>query len=132
MRMESLDLIFSHNSLVRGGGLKIIEQNGIPELEVRTVLENKDQFELIDVRTPEEFNGELGHISGSKLVTLGPDLLQYLENSDKNQKVIFICRSGGRSGQATMVSQQMGLHSTYNMIGGMLEWNRQQLPTANE
>ena len=112
--------------------MKIIEHNGIPELEVKTVLENKDQFELIDVRTPEEFNAELGHIDGSKLVTLGPDLLKYLEDLDKNKKVIFVCRSGGRSGQATMVSQQMGFQSTYNMIGGMLEWNRQQLPTAKE
>ena len=110
----------------------MIHQNGIPELEVQTVLENKDQFQLIDVRTPEEFNGELGHIEGAQLVTLGPDLMHFLENLDKSQKVIFVCRSGGRSGQATMVSQQMGLLSTYNMIGGMIEWNRQQLPTTNE
>lgn len=112
--------------------MKVITQNGIPEFEVQTVFENKDQFELIDVRTPEEFNAELGHISNSKLVTLGPELLQFLENSNKNNKIIFVCRSGGRSGQATMVSRQMGFVSTFNMIGGMIEWNRQQLPTVNQ
>ncbi len=112
--------------------MKVIQQNGIPELEVQTVLEVKNQFLLVDVRTPEEFNGELGHIDGAKLVTLGPDLMNYLENLEKSKKVIFVCRSGGRSGQATMVSQQLGITSSYNMIGGMIEWNRKQLPTVSE
>jgi rhodanese-related sulfurtransferase len=110
--------------------MKIIEVNGIPEIEVMDAQANINNLRLIDVRTPEEFVGELGHIDGAELITLGPDVTTFLEKADKNQPLLFICRSGGRSGQATFVSKQMGFAKTYNMIGGMIEWNRKGLPTV--
>lgn len=84
---------------------------------------------LIDVRMPEEFVGELGHISGATLKTLGPELDDYLSSADKNKTIIFICRSGARSGRATTQAMGLGFKSTYNMEGGMLAWNAQALPT---
>ena len=110
--------------------LDIKTNNGFPEIEVRTAQENKSQFRLIDVRNPDEFVGELGHIEGAELVTLGPQLQNFLESADKSQSILFVCRSGGRSGQATHVSRQMGFQNTMNMIGGMLEWNRLQFPVV--
>jgi sulfur dioxygenase len=110
--------------------MKVIEVNGFPEIDAETAIEHAMGFLLIDVRTPEEFTGELGHIENSKLVSLGPDVLNFLETSDKDQPILFICRSGARSGQATFVSRQMGFKKTYNLMGGMLEWNRKGLPKA--
>ena len=112
--------------------MKVIEVNGFPEIDVDTALENLDSFQLIDVRTPEEYVGELGHIENSELVSLGPSVMSFLENSDKNKSILFICRSGARSGQATLVSRQMGFKKTYNMMGGMLEWNRKGFPKAKK
>lgn len=107
--------------------LTTVQNNGITEVHVEELQEKlgaiKGKVRLIDVRRPDEFTGELGHIPGAELVTLGPDLMQFLEKADRNQEIIFICRSGGRSGQATAESQNMGFKKTMNMIGGMLRWN---------
>lgn len=105
--------------------------DGMPELsvdEVKEISEKDGSVHLIDVRRPDEFNGELGHIKGAKLVTLGPELLQFLKTGNRDHKIVFICRSGGRSGQATMDSLALGYKSVANMVGGMLRWNEGKFP----
>lgn len=102
-------------------------------MDVQSVLEIEPQdvfgfigqpsVNLIDVRSLEEFHGELGHVPSSQLVTLGEDLAQYLNLMDKAKKTIFICRSGARSGRATALAMQMGFNQVYNMKGGMILWN---------
>lgn len=106
--------------------------DGIPEVSVHQVYENRAQVTLIDVRRPDEFNGEYGHIEGARLITLGPDLMKYIETEEKDKEIVFICRSGGRSGQATAVAQELGLKNAVNMVGGMITWNLQQLPVVRE
>ena len=107
--------------------VETVIKNGIPETSVEFIHSKLESLRknvlLIDVRTPEEFSGELGHIKGSTLVTLGPDLAAYLEKLDRSEEIIFICRSGARSGQATQISMNMGYKFTANMTGGMLRWN---------
>lgn len=111
--------------------------NGIPEIsvdEVQSYLFNNLQstlqsVRLIDVRRPDEFNGELSHIAGSTLVTLGPELTDFLEKGDRQQTIVFVCRSGARSGTATAESLKLGYTSTMNMVGGMLSWNDKKFPT---
>jgi rhodanese-related sulfurtransferase len=109
---------------------QIIE--GIAEIPCQSVFAylntNSKSVRLIDVRRPEEFNAELGHIEGSELVTLGPDLVKFLNTEDKNQEIVFICRSGGRSGSATYESARLGFTQTMNMTGGMIAWNNLKLP----
>ncbi len=83
---------------------------------------------LIDVRRSDEFNAELGHIENSKLITLGPDLTQFLKDGDRQQEIIFICRSGNRSGQAATEAMQLGYKNVINMSGGMLRWNDLKQP----
>jgi glyoxylase-like metal-dependent hydrolase (beta-lactamase superfamily II)/rhodanese-related sulfurtransferase len=109
--------------------------DGIPEVPPEEVFAHLNkaqsgQLKLIDVRRPDEFNGELGHVEGAKLVTLGPDLQAFLEQGDRSDEIVFICRSGGRSGQATAIAHQMGYKFAANMIGGMIAWNQSQLPVA--
>lgn len=78
---------------------------------------------IIDVRTQDEYVGELGHIKGSKLVTLGPELEEYLGTISKNLKVVFVCRSGARSARATQYALSIGFREAYNLQGGMIAWN---------
>jgi rhodanese-related sulfurtransferase len=104
------------------------QQLGIDEIQCDVLLKNKSDFKILDVRRADEFIGELGHIDGAELVTLGPDLMETLQDMDKQTQVAFVCRSGGRSGQATQIAQDMGFKKVSNMIGGMLEWNRLNLP----
>jgi hydroxyacylglutathione hydrolase len=96
----------------------------IPEIHPSEVKEKeKEGYSLIDVRNPDEFTGELGHIDGAKLITLGEELSSWLKEQDKDSKIIFICRSGGRSGRATEEAINLGIKNSINMTGGMLLWN---------
>lgn len=110
--------------------------NGIPEVTVKDVLKaidtKKDNLLLIDVRRPDEFDGELGHIAGAKLLTLGEDLTKFLETNDRNAEIVFICRSGARSANATSESIKLGYKKSVNMIGGMLLWNEEKYPTVKK
>ncbi|QLY26618.1 rhodanese-like domain-containing protein [Bdellovibrio sp. KM01] len=81
------------------------------------------KIRIIDVRTPEEYRGELGHIAGSELVTLGPALETFLKTQRHDQEMVFVCRSGARSGQTTLASEELGYRNTYNLVGGMIRWN---------
>jgi len=109
--------------------LGLLSQAEVPELSCPDVKNNSQNWKLVDVRTPEEYVGELGHIAGAELVTLGPQLTAYLEKQSPKEKIIFICRSGSRSIKAVKQSQSLGLENTVSMRGGMLEWNRLGYPT---
>jgi hydroxyacylglutathione hydrolase len=69
-----------------------------------------DGVRLIDVREPSEFSDQLGHIAGAELVPLATYLL--------------ICRSGGRSANATGWLANQGFTSAFNLSGGMIAWNQ--------
>ncbi|MCX7979066.1 MAG: rhodanese-like domain-containing protein [Bdellovibrionaceae bacterium] len=108
--------------------------DGIPEVsceELNTKL-GGGQFKIVDVRGPDEFNGELGHIPGAQLVVLGPDLLAWLEAQDKDQEIVFVCRSGRRSANATMAAMNMGFKNVINLTGGMLRWNELAFRVSRE
>lgn len=108
---------------------KTEDSGGIQEVHPNELKPHLAKVRLIDVRRPDEFTGELGHIQGAELLTLGPDLLTTLEKGSKDQNIVFICRSGGRSGQATMIALDMGYNNAVNLKGGMLLWNELGLPT---
>ncbi|MCK6594702.1 MAG: rhodanese-like domain-containing protein [Bacteriovoracaceae bacterium] len=40
--------------------------------------------------------------------------------------IVFICRSGARSGNATLEALKLGFKKPVNMTGGMLQWNEQK------
>lgn len=92
------------------------------------VLEKKNDICLIDVRRPDEFEGELGHVPGAELLTLDY-LPQKIDDLSKETTIVFICRSGARSGRAAAFAIENGFSSVYNMKGGMLAWNEKGLPT---
>lgn len=103
--------------------------DGIPEVSCQQVHSHLGKkFRIIDVRNPNEFNNELGHIAGAELKVLGPELVNFLETADRNEEIIFICRSGSRSGNATSIALQMGFKFPANMTGGMIRWNELHLP----
>lgn len=109
--------------------------DGVPEITVEDLLNHivdakNKKIRLIDVRQPDEYNNELGHIEGAELVTLGPDLTSYLEKGNRAEEIVFICRSGGRSGTATQESIKMGYKFTINMAGGMIRWNEKNQPVV--
>jgi rhodanese-related sulfurtransferase len=79
-------------------------------------------LKIIDVREPSEFTGELGHIPGAALVPLG-SFEAAARTWDKSLEYVLVCKSGGRSGQASMVLARAGFGRVMNLVGGMLAWN---------
>jgi rhodanese-related sulfurtransferase len=82
---------------------------------------------VVDVRMPEEYSQD-GHIAGSRLLPL-PVLLQRSEELPKDREIVFVCRSGSRSGIACEQLANLGFENTVNMVGGMIAWKRASLPS---
>lgn len=68
-------------------------------------LADPSKFELVDLREPYEFSQV--RIKGSKLIPMG-SLVSRLGDIDWDREVIFICRSGARSGQVTAALNDAG------------------------
>lgn len=90
--------------------------------------ESKKLLQVVDVRNPDEYTGELGHIQDAELIVL-QTIPENLSRFKKDKEIVLVCRSGGRSAQAASYLRQNGFEKLYNMRGGMLAWNQMQLPT---
>ena len=86
---------------------------------------------IIDVRSAEEYTGDLGHIRNSKLVTLDT-FMDHVDSLPKDKTIVFICKSGRRSANATAIAKDNGFDSVFNMKGGMLLWNEMGLDTEGK
>lgn len=84
-------------------------------------------FRLVDVREPHEFTGELGHVAGATLVPLATVPAQ-AAGWNKDEPVLLICRSGGRSANAAQFLTRAGFSKVMNLVGGMLAWNQAGRP----
>ena len=88
----------------------------------------KNQFEadensfLLDVRTSEEF--EEGHIPNSTLLDIrkAAAFIEAIQSLDPSKNYYVYCRSGARSAQACQLINQIGIDTTYNLLGGFMEW----------
>lgn len=79
----------------------------------------KDDFQLIDVREPYEY--DIANLAGT-LIPLG-QLEDSLHLVDTARKVIVHCRSGVRSARAIETLQKKyGFQNLYNLKGGILAW----------
>ncbi|MDY0090434.1 MAG: rhodanese-like domain-containing protein [Flavobacteriaceae bacterium] len=78
---------------------------------------------ILDVRTPEECLN--GIIKGAILIDIykGQGFIYELEELDKAKNYYVYCHAGGRSAQACQIMRQLGFQNTYNLLGGISEWN---------
>jgi rhodanese-related sulfurtransferase len=88
----------------------------------------KNQFEadesafLLDVRTSEEF--EEGHIPNATLLDIrqAAAFMEGIQSLDPSKNYYVYCRSGARSAQACQLMNQIGIHTTCNLLGGFIKW----------
>ncbi|MGD6965790.1 rhodanese-like domain-containing protein [Rossellomorea vietnamensis] len=86
--------------------------------EVETIVHEGKPANIIDVRETNEVAE--GKIPGAVNIPLG--LVEFRMNElDKSQEYIMVCRSGGRSGRACQFLENQG-YKVINMNGGMLAW----------
>lgn len=100
---------------------------GIWEMQPSWLAENSGVALVVDVRELNEYVGPLGHIKGAMLIPLG-QLGGRASELPKDKPIVAVCRSGGRSAQATTILQRAGFDRVANLTGGMLRWNEEKLP----
>ena len=87
--------------------------------QVEELLNNENEMtNIIDVREDEEVAA--GKIPTATHIPLG-SIEQRMNELDKSKEYIMVCRSGGRSGQATQFLENQG-YKVINMTGGMMSW----------
>lgn len=92
--------------------------------ELKQKMDKGEDFQLIDVREPFEY--EMSNLGGENIPLAGVVI-----ESDKiatDKPVIIMCRSGKRSGVAIMQLEQLGFTDLYNLEGGILAWAQEIEP----
>jgi thioredoxin len=96
--------------------------------EFDSKLKSKTDPQLIDVRTPEEF--EQGHLTSARNVDFNEsDFEKKIEGLDKKKPVFVYCYVGGRSGQAASLLLKKGFSEIYDLKGGYKKWVEEKKPT---
>ncbi|MBX7059813.1 MAG: rhodanese-like domain-containing protein [Leptospirales bacterium] len=98
-------------------------------VEAQGILQSGRKVFLIDVRTAEEFREV--HARGAQLFTLQQldvdEIRAARDQGGYEEKILVICRSGARSGQACLMLNAAGIPAI-NISGGTMEWQAQGLP----
>lgn len=102
---------------------------GVPEVPVEWVAAHPRAGRLVDVREADELVGELGRIEGVEHVPLAT-VATASASWDREQPIVVVCRSGGRSGKAALALLEKGFTKVVSMRGGMLAWNEARLPVT--
>jgi molybdopterin/thiamine biosynthesis adenylyltransferase/rhodanese-related sulfurtransferase len=99
----------------------------IDAVELKAKLDRGDNFKLIDVREPHEF--QICRIPGSTLIPLG-ELPKHLNELDPSAEYVMHCKMGGRSAKAVELMKQAGFRNVINMTGGITAWSDKVDPTV--
>jgi rhodanese-related sulfurtransferase len=93
---------------------------------------NSDQPPLlIDVRSPEEFNGGYGHIQNARSISI-LDLESKFEELQpfKDKEIVTMCPGGGLSLVGVEVLEKAGFKDVKSLKGGTDLWNKKGYPTT--
>lgn len=101
---------------------------GVPELPPEWLAGHPSSVRVIDVREPEEYRGELGHVPGAELVPLA-SLEAAARAWPPGDPIVTVCRAGGRSAKAAAALADLGFAKVASLRGGMLAWSSAGLPT---
>ncbi|MFZ0105237.1 MAG: rhodanese-like domain-containing protein [Thiobacillus sp.] len=110
-----------------GGRLSGVEQ---ADTLKATRLFNDDAL-VLDVREDKEYAA--GHIPKAKHIPLGQlgKRIQELEKF-KGKPILVTCRSGHRSARACGMLKKAGFETVYNQAGGIIAWERANLPVTTK
>ncbi len=95
-----------------------------------TRLYNDDAL-VLDVREDKEYAS--GHIPRARHIPVGK-LAGRLNELDKfrSTPILVTCRSGQRSARACRMLRKAGFTTVYNQAGGILAWQRANLPITQK
>lgn len=87
--------------------------------ELKALIDQKANFQLIDVREPHEYDEVNLH---GELIPMG-DVMDNVDKIAKDKQVVVHCRSGKRSAAVIQaLESQHGFTNLYNLKGGILAY----------
>ncbi len=101
------------------------EIKNITVKDLQVILKNDKNIQLVDVRTPAEW--EKGTIENAIEINVTTDDFKNsaLAKLDKSKPVYVYCRSGGRSVIASEILLKEGF-LPYNVLGGYMKWEKEK------
>jgi rhodanese-related sulfurtransferase len=103
-------------------------QGQSPIVSQQDFLKQKENYLVVDVRTPEEFAN--GHIPTAVNMPLN-DLEKYLQQLSSSEKPILVyCRSGRRAWVAEQQMIKAGINNVFHLEGDMNSWQASQHPIS--
>lgn len=85
-------------------------------------LEQDTNAVILDVRTEGECNEGIIPQAINIDIHKGQGFIYQIDELDKSKNYYVYCRSGARSEQACHLMNQMGFEKTFNLLGGILQW----------
>lgn len=98
--------------------------------EVQEKLESGEDFILLDVREPHEW--EISDIHAATHHIPKGQILEHLGELDTAREIVVYCKTGGRSADVTRTLREHGFEKVKNMVGGINAWAQkvdETLPT---
>ena len=104
----------------REAGFEVSEVEQVSVADLRRMLEEVADLQVLDVRRPAEFNA--GHAPRAYNAPLGPRLREEADRLDTDRPLAVICAGGYRSSAATSLLRPLGFRRLYNVEGGTGAW----------
>ncbi|MCC6824631.1 MAG: hypothetical protein IT172_02695 [Acidobacteria bacterium] len=100
----------------------------ITAIELKSMIEDRSDLQLIDVRQPDEY--AYARIEGSKLIPLG-EIVARMNELDPGREAVIHCKMGGRSAHAIEILKRCGYTGTLkNLAGGIIAWSSDVDPSV--
>lgn len=102
-----------------------MEEITVQEFKEKIEADNENIF-LLDVREPfEQYQSKINY-DNSTLIPVD-ELASRLHEieSHKDEEIVCLCRSGGRSSKACQLLEKEGFSNVKNLKGGINEWARE-------
>jgi rhodanese-related sulfurtransferase len=90
--------------------------------QVRQLREQREEFTLLDVREPWEF--QTARIEGAKLIPMGDVPSRAHQELDPDDRLVVFCHHGVRSLKVANWLRQQGFEQTQSMRGGIDQWSK--------
>jgi rhodanese-related sulfurtransferase len=96
--------------------------------EAQHLMLTREDLIVADVRTLRE--RKRAAIAGSVHISMG-EVFKNEFSWSQDQPLLLYCAVGGRSSAAADWLQQQGFSEIYNLVGGIVEWQKQGLPIVS-
>ena len=102
--------------------LKKIQKMNLTQQEWANKLAEDQNAVILDVRTPEECAEGIIPNAINIDIYKGQGFIYAVQELDASKNFYVYCKAGGRSAQACSMMNELGFETTYNLMGGFMNW----------